>query len=56
MNIWKVFEWAAWIISAILLLYIFVDMIRVGMQYPEELLLSSREGVDELMPEGQKDE
>lgn len=56
MNIWKVFEWAAWIISAILLLYIFVDMIRVNMQYPEELLLSSREGVDELVPEGKEDE
>ncbi len=53
MELWKLFEWAAWIVSAILLLYIFVDMIRVGAEYDEDLLLSSREGADELL-EAQK--
>lgn len=55
MEFWKLFEWAAWIVSAALLLYILIDTIRVGMEYDEELLLSSREGVDELL-EGHKDE
>lgn len=48
MEFWKLFEWAAWIGSAVLLLYILVDMIRIGMEYDEALLQSSREGADEL--------
>jgi hypothetical protein len=38
----------AWIVSALLLIWMVVDAWRVGQQYSEETLLSSREGVDDL--------
>lgn len=44
MNIWDIFSYAAWIISAILLIWIVVDAISVSQQYDEEFLMSSREG------------
>ena len=49
MDIWNIAEYAAWGISALLLLWMLVDTIRVGMEYDEALLLSSREGADELL-------
>ncbi len=44
MNIWDILTYAAWIISAILLIWIVVDAISVSKQYDEEFLMSSREG------------
>lgn len=44
MNIWDILSYAAWIISAILLIWIVVDAISVSKQYDEEFLMSSREG------------
>ena len=49
MDIWNIAEYAAWGISALLLLWMLADTIRVGMEYDESLLLSSREGADELL-------
>jgi hypothetical protein len=56
MGLWKIAEYGAWIVSAALFLWMFVDMIRVNRSFGEDLLLSSREGVDELFAEpGQGD-
>lgn len=48
MNIWQMAEWAAWIVSALLLLWMVVDAYRTGQNFSEGTLMSSREGVDEL--------
>ncbi len=48
MNFWDILSYAAWGISAVLLLWIVVDAISVSQQYDEEFLMSSREGVEEL--------
>lgn len=49
MDIWNIFEYLAWGISGILVIWMLADGIKVGMQYDEDLLLSSREGTDELL-------
>jgi hypothetical protein len=49
MDMWNIAEYAAWGISALLLLWMLADTIRVGMEYDEAFLLSSREGADELL-------
>lgn len=51
MDIWNVFEYLAWAISAALIIWMVVDAIKVGTHFDEELLLSSREGLDELLQE-----
>lgn len=51
MDFWDLLSYAAWIIAAYLLVWILVDAIRVGREYDEDLLLSSREGADELLEE-----
>jgi hypothetical protein len=52
MDIWNIAEYAAWIISAGLALWMLTDMFAVGSRYDESLLLSSREGADELLDQG----
>jgi hypothetical protein len=54
MNIWQISEWAAWIVSALLLLWMVVDAYRTGQNYSEETLMSSREGVDDLFGDDHK--
>ena len=54
MNIWTILEWVAWALSALMLLWMVVDAYRVGQQFSEETLLSSKEGVDELVAAEQK--
>ncbi len=49
MDIWNIAEYAAWGISGVLVLWMIADMVRVGAEYDEALLLSSREGADELL-------
>ncbi len=49
MDIWNLLEYAAWAIAAYLLIYIVFDAWRVGTEYDENLLISSREGSDELL-------
>jgi len=48
---WDALEWAAWIVSAILFGWMAYDAFVVGRDYNEDLLLSSREGLDELFAE-----
>ena len=54
MNVWQILEYAAWAVSALILLWMVVDAWRVGQQFDEETLLSSREGVDELFNDQKK--
>ena len=51
MNGFQYLELAAWVISALLGLWMLVDMIRTNSAYSEDVLLSSREGEieDELI-------
>lgn len=44
MNIWDIVSYGAWVISALLLLWIVVDAVSVSQQYDEDFLMSSREG------------
>jgi hypothetical protein len=37
-------ELAAWVISAILGVWMLIDLIRTNSAYPEDVLMSSREG------------
>lgn len=49
MDTWDLLEYAAWGISGVLLLWMLIDTIRVNNEYDEDLLMSSREGADELL-------
>ncbi len=49
MDFWTLLSYAAWGISGLLLLWIIMDAVRVNNEYDESLLISSREGSDELM-------
>jgi hypothetical protein len=44
-----VLEWAAWIISAVLAVWMVYDMLKTGRSYDEEFLTTSVEGTDELL-------
>lgn len=45
---WQLLEYAAWGVSAVLLLMMLADAIRLNRDFDEDFLLSSQEGVDEL--------
>lgn len=49
MDIWDLASYAAWAASGLLLLWMIADAVRVNREYDEGLLLSSREGSDELL-------
>ncbi|WP_343711936.1 hypothetical protein [Inquilinus sp.] len=44
MSFWSLAEYAAWALSAAILLWLLADMLRVDRSYDEDLLTSSREG------------
>lgn len=52
MDFWDIFEIFAWAVSAILFLWMIADAVRVNREFSEDLLLSSREGIDELLEHG----
>jgi hypothetical protein len=54
MNVWQILEYVAWALSALMLLWMVLDAYKVGQQFTEEQLLSSKEGVDELFAAEQK--
>lgn len=56
MILWEALSYAAWIISGVLLLWIVVDAINVSREFDEELLVSSREGADELLEQIEQEE
>jgi hypothetical protein len=47
---WEMSGWIAWGLSAIIFLWLAYDFFVVNKQFDENVLLSSREGVDELFP------
>jgi hypothetical protein len=49
MNFWQLLTYAAWGISALLMVWILVDAFNISKQYDDEFLMSAREGADELM-------
>ena len=44
MNAFQMLELASWIISAVLGIWMLIDLVRTNMAYSEDLLMSSREG------------
>ena len=48
---WDALEWIAWAVSAVIFVWMVYDGWRVGQSHSEDVLLSSREGVDELVPD-----
>ena len=48
MSAWTLLEYAAWAASALLLGWMALDALRVGREYGEDVLLSSREGEIEV--------
>lgn len=48
MNFWQILSIAAWVVSALLVLWMLADMFSISRQYDEDFLMSSREGADEL--------
>jgi hypothetical protein len=55
MDFWDILSYSAWIISAGLLLWMLMDAIRINREYDEDLLISSREGADELLEADEKE-
>jgi len=51
---WQSLGWIAWVVSALLILWMVWDFFRVNREYDEDILLSSREGVDELFADSSK--
>lgn len=49
MDFWNMLEYAAWGISGALILWMLIDAMRVGSEYDASVLVSSREGADELL-------
>lgn len=49
MDFWDIMSYAAWALSAVLIIWMVMDTIRVNREYDEDLLISSREGFDELL-------
>lgn len=54
MSFWNYMEYAAWILSAIIGLYIVIDWFRIDSTYSDEVLTSSREGEIEAVTEKHK--
>jgi hypothetical protein len=44
MDFWDALSYLAWAVSVLIFVWILVDALRVGREYEEDFLLSSREG------------
>jgi len=47
---WDILATAAWVIAAAIFLWLAWDFFMVNTKYSEDVLVSSREGMDELLP------
>jgi hypothetical protein len=54
MDIWNYMEYAAWILSVLLGIYIAADWFKIDTTYSEDVLTSSREGEIEAVTEKHK--
>ncbi|MFA6041335.1 MAG: hypothetical protein WC733_07515 [Methylophilus sp.] len=52
MGFWDILVYAAWSISAAMLVWMVVDSFMISSQYDEEYLMSSREGSEEDVVHG----
>jgi hypothetical protein len=48
---WDILANIAWVISAAIFLWMAWDFFAVNTKYGEDVLVSSREGLDELLPD-----
>lgn len=48
MSFWDILVYAAWSLSAAMLIWMLIDAFMVSSQYDEEYLMSSREGDDDV--------
>ena len=51
MDLWTIAEYVAWLIAVSLIAWMLLDAARVGREYNEDMLLSSREGELEQLTE-----
>lgn len=49
MSLWHALEYGAWGGAGALILWMVIDALRVGAEYDPDVLVSSREGADELL-------
>ena len=49
---WDIFANIAWVISGAIFLWMAWDFFAVNAKYGEDVLVSSREGLDDLLPAG----
>lgn len=54
MTFWEILEWGAWIVSGLIFAWMLFDAAKVGAEFDEGTLLSSREGVDDLFSDQSK--
>jgi hypothetical protein len=47
---WDISGPVAWVLSAVILVWLVYDFFKINIKYSEAVLTSSREGVDELFP------
>lgn len=48
---WDILSYLAWGVSAMIFIYLLMDAIKVGNEFSDDVLMSSREGVDDLIDE-----
>lgn len=56
MDFWDLLTYGAWILSGILIVWMVMDTVRVNSEYDEDLLISSQEGLDELLETDTREE
>jgi hypothetical protein len=49
MEIWNLLSYAAWVCACLIFAWMLMDFLRIRSEYDEDMLLSSREGRDELL-------
>lgn len=52
MDFWDFLSYGAWGLAALLLFWMVADAIKINRDYDEDVLMSSREGVDDLFGDG----
>lgn len=44
MDFWDIYSYVAWGVGSLIFIWILADLMRVGQEYDEDFLMSSREG------------
>lgn len=48
MTIWELTEYAAWVVSALIAVYLIADAVRVSREYDEDFLVHTMEDLGEM--------